>query len=88
MRCHFIGHRLCSGWQPLYTLLRGRSAAARVIATNVGGALMLLPAGSAWPTLSFADVLTSGATLDWVKGSLGLMFYLWRRLGTAHIGQR
>lgn len=88
MRCHFTGHRLCSRWQPLYTLLRGRSAAASVIAANVGRALMLMPAGTAWLNLIFADALTSAAALDWVKGSLGLMFFLWRRPGTAHIGQR
>ena len=88
MTCRFCSHRLWSGWQAHSTLLGGPSAAARMIAASVGGTLLLMPAGTAWANLSFADALVSAAILDWVKGSLGLILFLWRRLGTAHKGRR
>jgi len=84
MRYRFFSHRLWSGWQALSTLLRGPSAAASMIAARVDAALMLMPAGMTWTNMSFADALVSAAILDWVKGSLGLMFFLRRRLGTAY----
>jgi len=86
MRYHTIGRPLWSGWRPLSTLLRGPSAAASIIAGSVGAVLILIPAGAAWPHSSIADVLASAAILDWVKGSLGLIFFLRRRLGTTQGG--
>lgn len=88
MRRRFLSHRLWSGWQALSALLRGPSPTARVIAASAGGSLLLMPVGTAWPSMSFADALVSAAILDWVKGSLGLMFFLRRRLGTAHKDRR
>jgi len=57
-----------------------------MIAASVGGALMLVPAGTVWPNLNLADALTSVDILDWVKGSLGLIFLLRRRLGNTSGG--
>lgn len=88
MRCHLLSHRLWSGWQPLRSLFRGRTAAASMIAASIGGALMLMPTGPAWPNLSFADAFASATALDWVRGSLGLMFSLRRRLSSARQGLR
>jgi hypothetical protein len=86
MRCRSSSHRLRNGWQAMSSLLRGPYTAASMIAAIAGGVLMLVPAGTAWPNLSFADALVSAAILDWVKGSLGLMFLLRRRLRTKNGG--
>lgn len=86
MRCRSSSHRLRSGWQAMSSLLRGPYTAASMIAASAGGVLMLVPAGTAWPNMSFADALVSAAILDWVKGSLGLMFLLRRRLRTKNGG--
>ena len=81
-----FGHQPWSGWHALSALLRGPSAAVRMIAASVGAALMLMPAAIAWPSINFADALVSAAILDWVKGSLGLIFLLRRRLGKSNGG--
>jgi len=74
-------HRLWCGWHILSTRVLGRSSATSIVAAGFGGALLLMPAGTTWPSSGLADVLASPAILDWAKGSLGLMFTLWRRLG-------
>jgi len=86
MRCRSFSHRLRSRWHVMSSLSRGSYTAASMIAASAGGVLMLVPAGMAWPNLSFADALVSAAILDWVKSSLGLMFLLRRRLHTKNGG--
>lgn len=76
-----FGPHLRSAWRARLALLRAPSAAASVIAGSVGAVLMLIPAGAAWPHANITDALASAAILDWVKGSLGLIFLLRRRFG-------
>lgn len=73
-------HRLWSGWHALSTRLRAPTVSMHVIAGSISGVLLLMPAGAAWPHSILADSLTSAAALDWVKGSLSLIFLLRRRL--------
>ena len=80
MRCHIFGRPPWRGWRTLSTLLRGPSAAVSMVAGGVGAVLILVPAGAAWPHSIIVDALASTAVLDWVKGSLGLIFLLRRRL--------
>ena len=84
MRCRLLSCLPWSGWQALSSLLRGPFAAARMIATRVGGTLLLMPAGTAWPYMGFADAVSSATIFDWAKGALGLMFFLRRQLGAAY----
>ena len=79
-----LGHHLRSGWCALLALLRAPSAAASMTAASAGAVLLLLPAGTAWPNANIADALASAAILDWVKGSLGLIFLLRRRRSNTH----
>lgn len=78
-----VDRRLWGGWRALVAPLRTPRTAASVFAGNVGALLMLIPAGVALPSTNIADVLASADILDWVKGSLGLIFFLRRRLGSS-----
>ena len=79
---------LASGWQALLASLRARFAAANMITGSVGAVLALMPAGAAWPAADIADAFASGDILEWVKGSLGLIVLLRRRLRTDDGGRQ
>jgi len=80
MICQIFGRRLWDVWQALSTPLQGPSVAVRILADSIGAALMLIPAGAAWPN-------SSAAVFDWVKAAVGLAFILWRHLSTAKGGR-
>ena len=87
MICQILVRRLWDVWQALSTPLQGPSVAVRILAVSIGAVLTLIPAEAAWPNSSIADSLTSAAVFDWVKAAVGLVFILWRHLGTAKGGR-
>ena len=78
-----VNRRLWSGWRALVAPLRTPRTAACVYPSSVGALLMLIPTGVALPNTNIADALASADILDWVKGSVGLIFFLRRRLGSS-----
>ena len=76
-----FGRRLRSGWGAFLALIRAPRTATSMIAVSVGAAIMLIPVGAAWSVSSITDTLATAAILDWVKGLLGLILMLRRRIG-------
>lgn len=83
MICQIIGRRLWGVWQALSTPLQGPCVAVRIFADSLGAMLMLIPVEAAWPSSNIPDSLASAAVFDWIKAAMGLIFILWRHLGTA-----
>lgn len=76
-----VGRRLWRVWGALMHLLGAPWTATIMIAGSVGAVFMLIPVAAAWPNSTITDTLASPAILEWVKGSLGLIILLRRRLG-------
>lgn len=76
-----FGRRLRSGWGAFVALIRAPRTATSMIAGSFGAAIMLMSDGAAWPSSNITNTFASPAILEWVKGLLGLIFLLRRRLG-------
>ncbi len=78
-----VGRRLWRVWRAFMELLRAPWTAPDMMAGSVGAVLMLIPVDAAWSQMNLTHTFASAAILDWVKGSLGLLFLLRRRFGSS-----